>query len=240
MALIARLTWVAPAILLHLSSLPVHGQVFVNQSGYDLWSPKRFTASRAPEGSLFDIVRSPASSAPGLFQGRIQGGVGDFTAFNPQDTGGFRVLLEDGTTSVPFAIGPNWVAKSSAWLALDFMLDARCEVGCHASCMAGTLFRDAHQFSFEIPSLVKLYLANPALWSRVREGSSTGSLPEIVGLIEWAAGRIVSKGRGHTLFKAQLAYYLFAFPSLQPNASLAPYEKVRDYTFAKWRNNVRN
>ena len=216
------------------------GQVYVNQSGYDRGAPKRFTAPGVSNTTRFYVVRSSAPADTTPFAGWIRGELGDFTAFNPADTGEFFVRLSTGPQSVRFSIGPNWLTKSSAKLALDFLVDARCDIGCNASCLTGIMFRDDHQFSFEIPTLVNLFFSNPSLWTRYSTEIAPTNSPDIIDLIQWAANTIVTKNCEHTLLKAQLAYYLFAYPWMRPYASPATYQLVRDYAFARWQNDIRN
>ena len=78
----------APALL---------AQVLVNQSGYNTADSKRFTAPLAADGTPFSIITDPAGTV--VFTGTVNGGVGDFSAFQPAATGNFRVLLGTAPTS---------------------------------------------------------------------------------------------------------------------------------------------
>jgi hypothetical protein len=59
-------------------------QIAVNQVGYETAKPKRFTAPLSPDGTAFSIRAVGASEI--LVGGKIQNGVGDFSAFRPADS----------------------------------------------------------------------------------------------------------------------------------------------------------
>lgn len=139
----------------------------VNQSGYNLDWPKRFTVPTIPDGAEF--VVTPANSTQALFRGKVAKGIGDFTAFQPRaGTGEFvvRVLPAAGEPIVsdPFAIAPLWLERVALEPALRFWLDARGVVGSHASAFGGGAWRDGPYYTYDVPSLVLLYLANPAFF----------------------------------------------------------------------------
>jgi hypothetical protein len=136
--------------------------------------------------------------------------------------------------------------------AVDFMTDVRCFYGdlsvatfggTASDCLAGVGWRDSHQMSFELPAMIDLYLANPSAFENITDPDAvyTGvryplatDAPEIVRLISWGA-ELYLKGRvNHTLFKEQLAAFLYAYPSLSNWVPRALYEEVRDYLFPIW------
>lgn len=135
--------------------------VMVNQSGYNLEGPKRFTAPVCAAGTRF-IITTEGGSAP-LFSGQVREGVGDFSAFRPRNNAGPYVvrLPRSGDSSYPFAVAPGWLERAFSTPALDYMIDARSVVGTHPSAYGGCPWRDATYYSFEVPSLVMLYMANP-------------------------------------------------------------------------------
>ena len=149
--------------------------VFVNQSGYNFHGPKRFTAPKAVDGSGFQIKRT--SDQKILYSGTIIGQIGDFSEFTPVDYGPYIVQLQsDGKlgSSMPFNIGPYWIEKVSYQKAVDFMLDSRCWWGdardyaptdSQTFCTRGVAWRDGVQYSFEVSSLVMLYLSNPSAFN---------------------------------------------------------------------------
>lgn len=65
--------------------------IYLNQSGFNLGKPKRFTAPTLPEGTAF-VVR-PAKGGEVLFAGKLdKEHIGDFSAFNPDDAREFVVV----------------------------------------------------------------------------------------------------------------------------------------------------
>ena len=150
--------------------LPVNGDeanhsvrlpsVFVNQVGYDLDGAKRFTVPGAPDGAPFTI--RPASGGSDLFHGNIHGKIGDLTAFNPSAKNARYVIETSTGVSDSFAIGPKLFENACLRPALDFMIDDRSVVGTHPSAYGGCPWRDGTYYSYEIPSLVMLYLADSA------------------------------------------------------------------------------
>lgn len=229
--------------------------VFVNQSGYDLHRSKRFTAPKAKDDTPFIITTAESDQV--LFEGTVKDKVGDLTAFQPEHPGPYVVHVQDETSegiSVPFNISPNLIEKVSYQPAIDFMVDVRCWFGDsrnykptdeNADCPnLGVAWRDSHQFSFEIPSLLNLYFANPAAFSTermpvqgvylgVREELSENT-PEIIRLIYWAVDIYLRGQVNQTLLKEQLAYFLYAYPSLSEYIPKNVYTEARDYLFGIW------
>ena len=231
--------------------------VFVNQVGYDLNRPKRFTAPLATDGTPFRIVSSEDNTA--LFEGEIEGRVGDFTDFRPESSETYVVEVRgDSSTgrSVPFWVSPGLIERVSYPPAVNFMVDVRCWFGdsrayrpsdSSANCpYLGVAWRDSHQFSFEIPSLLNLYFANPAAFATDRmpvQGMYLGlseklptATPEIVRLIHWAVDIYLRGEVNHTLLKEQLAYFLYAYPHLEEYIPRSVYDEACDYLFTIWEN----
>ncbi|WP_164861718.1 golvesin C-terminal-like domain-containing protein, partial [Microbacterium sp. CPCC 204701] len=226
--------------------------VVVNQSGYDLGGPKRFTAPNALDGESFQIV--DASGAV-VHEGTVQGRIGDFTDFDPAETGPFRILVHGVAgegDSYEFGIGANWTERIGYDHAIAFMSDVRCFFGdltgkplngTHPHCMRGLGWRDSHQMSFELSSLVDLYLANPtpiaairmpeAVYEGLQYPTAEGS-PEIARLLAWGAEIYLRGQYDHVLVKEQLASFLWAYPELSEWIPRALYEDVRDYLFPIW------
>jgi hypothetical protein len=226
--------------------------VIINQTGYDLGGPKRFTAPNALDGERFQVVDADDTV---VFEGVVAGQVGDFGDFDPASTGPFRILLEgeagDGE-SYEFGIGANWTERVSYRNAIEFMVDARCFYGAlagqamngtDAACKAGLAWRDSHQMSFEIPTLVDLYFANPSAIGAIRvpDAVYTGldypvadGAPEIARLVAWAAEIYLRGQYDHTLVKEQLASFLWAYPAFSEWIPEQLYDDVRDYLFPIW------
>lgn len=234
---------------------PTDQPVFVNQSGYNLHWPKRFTAPRAGEGASFTIRRTTDSAV--VHRGTISGRVGDFSNFQPEGEGPYVITVrgEEGVGhSVPFKVGPHWMERVSYGPALDFMTDARCwwgdsrdyaptdeEPNCPSR---GVAWRDATQYSFEVPTLIWMYLSNPSAFSPDRmpvEGAYLGlredlppDTPEIVRLIYWGVDIYLRGNVDHALLKEQLAYFVYAYPHFSDYIPRDVYVEARDYLFDHW------
>lgn len=229
--------------------------VFVNQMGYDLNRPKRFTAPLAENQTQFVITKEEES----LYEGIIENHIGDFTSFQPADDPGPYIILvkgEETGRSIPFEIGPALIEKVSYQPAINFMVDVRCWFGDSrdysptdesADCPhAGVAWRDSHQFSFEIQSLLHLYFANPSAFTTDRmpvQGQYLGvreelpkNTPEIIRLIYWAVDIYLRGEVNHTLLKGQLAHFVYAWPWLSEYIPESVYVEARDYLFDIWEN----
>ena len=136
--------------------------VFVNQSGYNLSWPKRFTAPLVKDKASFVITEYNSDGV--LFKGKVEKGVGDFSDFKPAKRGIEYVVtvsggdLEPGLSD-PFQIEPDWMQQVSLEPALRFMQDARSVSGTHPSGFGGSPWRDGTYYSYELPSLVLMYLS---------------------------------------------------------------------------------
>ena len=235
--------------------------VLVNQVGYDLNRPKRFTAPLASDGTPFRVVNTEDEAS--LHKGVIQRNIGDFTDFRPDTWGTYQIVVEGEEhtgRSVPFWVSPGLIEQVSYQPAIDFMVDVRCWFGdsrsysptdSSANCPNyGVAWRDSHQFSFEIPSLLNLYFANPEAFSTERmpvQGLYLGvreelpdNTPEIVRLIYWAVDVYLRGQVNHTLLKEQLAYFLYAYPHLEEYIPRSVYDEARDYLFSIWGNEAIN
>ncbi len=141
--------------------------VFVNQSGYDLNGPKRFTAPLVEGEADFSVVEVKTNRA--VYQGRVYKGLGDFSDFQP-DNGEqeYCVVVSGGNLktgqSDPFVIRPFMMEQASLEPALRFMVDCRSVIGTHPSAYGGSPWRDGTYYSYEVPSLILMYLANPAFF----------------------------------------------------------------------------
>ncbi len=222
--------------------------VYLNQSGFNLGKPKRFTAPTVADGTRF-MVR-PAKGRAALAQGVLQDHKGDFSSFNP--TGDAEYVVEaGGLVSVPFRIGPFWLERVTYQGAVDFMIDSRHHVGNErAKCRGSFGWRDDHHFGWELNTLVPQYLSNPSAYERMphqvnyeapADKTLWGALdpyrddaPDIVKLIHWGADIIVTQKLGHEMLKSQLAYFLYAWPMLKPWLPEQNYRVVRDYAFKTW------
>lgn len=224
--------------------------LYVNQSGFNLGRPKRFTAPTLADGTAF-IVRK-AAGGKGLFEGVIKGNIGDFTAFDPEDHGQADYVVEaGGLCSVAFRIGRNWLERVSYQGMVDFMVDSRHYVGTYKKPCGGSFsWRDDHHFGWELTTLVPQYFSNPSaydrmprqityekptapgLWGKLEPYSEEA--PDMVKMIHWGADVIVTQGCTHEMLKAQLAYFLYAWPWMEKYLPEQNYQLVRDYAFKVW------
>ncbi len=227
--------------------------VILNQSGFNTDRPKRFTAPKAEDGARFAVVDESGAER---YTGEVTGGVGDFSAFRPAaGEGDYRVLVT-GTAgegeSAPFGIGPSWLERVSYENAVEFMSGSRCyfgdaaasDVGWHSPrCRWSVMWRDGDTYSFEVPTLIDLFSANPSAFEGMRledavyRGMSyelPADTPEVVRMIAWGVDRMLAHDVNHTLWKGQLAAFLRAYPDLAEWIPVEMYEDVRDYLFPLW------
>jgi hypothetical protein len=222
--------------------------LYLNQSGFNLGKPKRFTAPTLPDGTKFAVRPAKGGDAP--LEGVLQNHLGDFSAFNPTDAQDY-VVEAGGLRSVPFRVGPWWLERVTYQGAVDFMVDSRHYVGnSRAPCKGSYGWRDDHHFGWELHTLVPQWLSNPSAYERMprqikyeqpKDKKLWGKLepypenaPDLVKLIHWGADVIVTEELTHELIKAQLAYFLYAWPSLKAYLPEQNYRAVRDYAFAHW------
>ncbi len=224
--------------------------IYLNQSGFNTGKPKRFTAPTLADGTPF-AVRAADGGDP-LFEGKLRGNLGDFSTFNPTDRREY-VVEAGGSRSVPFRVGPWWLERVTYQGAVDFMVDSRHYVGNDRTpCQGSFGWRDDHHFGWELHTLVPQYISNPSAYDRLphqiryekpADAKLWGKLepyreeaPDIVKMIHWGADIIVSQRLTHEHLKAQLAYFLYAWPVLEPYLPRQNYDVVRAYTFGVWTN----
>ena len=138
-------------------------QIGVNQVGYLTGRPKRFTAPLTADGIEFKLREERDSEV--LYAGVIEGGVGDFTSFNPKNSDARYVIDLSGgelapNTSDPFLIRANLDQEQYWQAATDFLNDVRSVVGTHPSAYGGCGFRDGTYYDSIVSSLVLFYLAD--------------------------------------------------------------------------------
>ncbi|MGL1935065.1 MAG: hypothetical protein OCD01_08595 [Fibrobacterales bacterium] len=228
--------------------------IYINQSGYNLNKPKRFTAPTLPDGTSFSIKAVHSDDI--LYTGVINNNLGDFTSFNPINLieNIEYVIVADSITSFPFRIEAWWLERVSYQNSIDFMIDSRMWVGTFTEDPGGQNFgwRDDHHFGWELHVLVPQYVSNPDAYLRMpsqityvppTHSSLWGSLtaytedaPDIVKLIHWGADILVTQQRTHENLKAQLAYFLYAWPQLKQWLPEQNYQTVLDFTLSVWEN----
>lgn len=266
-------------------------QVALNQVGYRTSGPKRFTAPLSPDGSHFEIHAKDDSVI--LHRGVIEGGVGDFSAFRPNDPAARYVVevrggsLGDGKSG-PFMIREDFYQAEFWQSAVDFLIDSRSVVGTHPSAYGGCPWRDGTHYDAIVPSLVIFYLADSKRvdamprqidWEADKarvlsadfkfDAKTPGSegvmdavknyyaleapksdAPDVVKMIHWGAGfYLVNPAtkdpsgdpdgrRIHTQTVEQIAYVVWAWPTLKQWLPQSFYDKCRDFCFANWKKSL--
>ena len=143
-------------------------QIGLNQIGYLTARPKRFTAPLSADGTEFTVQAGDQIA----FKGKIENGIGDFSAFQPADSETrYTITLHGGdlknNTSEPFLIREN-LAQEQYWqAATDFLNDVRSVTGTHPSAYGGCAFRDGTYYDAIVPALVEFYLADQAFVERM-------------------------------------------------------------------------
>lgn len=228
-------------------------KILVNQSGYNLNRPKRFSAPEIKEKTPFVLVQQ--SDEKIVFTGSIENGTGDFSDFNPESEEEFIVIAND-YKSFPFRIGPNWLERVTYRNMVDFMIGARHYVGTTDLIRPLSFeWRDGDFFNWALQGMVALYLANPeafeqmektvsyvpnssfpseykGLWGALQPYSEDA--PDIIKLIHWDADVKISQGLEHEMQKAELAHFLYAWPYLKKWLPQQNFDIVYQYLNEKW------
>lgn len=227
--------------------------ILVNQSGYNLDQPKRFTAAHTPDGTPFIIQDIQTKQT--VFQGKVKDHIGDFTDFNPQSSNEFIIKI-DTTVSYPFRIAPFWLERVCYQNMIDFMIGARHYVGTTDKIRRLSFeWRDGGVFNWAMQSLVAQYLSNPIAYQRLEKkidyvnnaNFSTeyqgkwgklepykANAPDIVKLIHWDVDVKISQGLEHEHQKAELAHFLYAYPYLKEWLPQQNFDVVYEYVTSKW------
>jgi hypothetical protein len=236
-----------PPISADSSSSSVIPKIYLNQSGFNLGKPKRFTAPTLPDGTPFSI--HPSAGGDALFTGAIRANIGDFSAFDPEKPGEY-VVKAKGETSVPFSMDRWHFERVTYQASIDFMIDSRHYVGNHTKPCRGSFgWRDDHAFAWALRTLVPQLLSNPAAYERMPKQVSYASpqpglwgalepygkdAPDIVKLIHWGADVTVTQGTTHEFFKGELAYFLYAWPLLKEWLPQQNYDAVLKFVRENW------
>ncbi len=144
--------------------------IFLNQSGFNSNWPKRFTAPVSPDGSTFTVT--PLTDNRVLFTGTINGHVGDFTGFTPDDPMLQYVVHVDGGglspgSSDPFFVAPFFFQSITLEPALRFFVDDRSATGSWPGAFGCAPWRDSPFYAYSTASLVNLYLSNPSCFEQM-------------------------------------------------------------------------
>lgn len=224
-------------------------RIYVNQLGYDNGSAKRATAMNFSDGTPFYV--KDKESGKTLYEGHVAGFIADFSELDAPKGERIEAYLEiDGVKSYVFEIGRYLLAMKTTVPALKFMVETRQDYVLGGN--SGYGWRDSHQFSFELNSLVLQYMANPSLYNRITGGISDAKKtkidelkiqgedePDIVWLMRFAARQYMNYGKKqgkklHLLIKEQLAYYLYIYPEIRQWESPEFYEELRNYVLDTW------
>lgn len=222
-------------------------EIYLNQSGFNLGQPKRFTAPTLADGTPFSI--HPTKGGDSVYSGTIRENLGDFSEFNPTD-GGEYVVKAGEHTSVPFTVGLWQLERITYQNAVNFMIDSRHYVGNYTKPCRGSFgWRDDHAFGWALRTLVPQYLSNPAAYERMPKqiryevpgDKLWGALepypedaPDIVKLIHWGADVTVSQKTTHEFLKGELAYFLYAWPLLKEWLPQQNYDAVLKFVQDTW------
>lgn len=228
-------------------------KILVNQSGYNLNKPKRFTAPEIPDNTPF-FIRNVITQEK-VYQGIVENQIGDFTQFNPLSSEEYVVAI-DTFASYPFRIAPFWLERVTYQNMVDFMAGAKHYTGTTDEIRRlSWAWRDGDFFNWALQSLVAQYLSNPEAYKRMENkiayvpNSSfpleylgkwgalnpfDESAPDIVKLIHWDVDVKISQLLEHEHQKAELAHFLYAFPYLKQWLPQQNFDIVYTYTKEKW------
>lgn len=229
-------------------------RVLVNQSGYNSGESKRFTAPLAAEGTPFELVSALPEAV--VLSGTVSDGVGDFSVHQPTENGNYFIRMGSEHSHI-FGIGPNWMERVSYRRMIQFFIDSRSGYGDattwdleNGPFVTGIGWRDSHQFSFELRTLLQWYAANPDAFGIDRmpvEGTYPGlrhtlpeDTPEIVRLIHWGVDIYLRGEVNHTLLKEELAYFVYYYPLLSQWIPEELHQEAEDVLFSEWGNPARD
>ena len=165
----AAVSWDEAAVL-GVRRQPATLRVFVNQVGYDVGAPKRFTVQAnceaksgayeivAPDGS---VVRRGTLESKGRIIGAYHSDWGnlywrgDFTGFDTPGRYRIRATLDGlAGTSWPFAVGKSLIASRTTRLAYHFFYYQRCGMaipGYHGACHLDDAANETHTIQYHVP-----------------------------------------------------------------------------------------
>lgn len=217
---------------------------FVNQCGYDIDKSKRATFANGKRGSKFYLKKTEDDSI--VYEGRIYNQIADFSKYELE---GEYYLECEGIKSYNFKIGNKRLQDVSLSNSLLFMEMAR-QDAFDVGGSSGYAWRDGHQFSFELNTLVMQYMSNPSYYESLPRNVykvdkceypelRTQNEPNIIWLIKFGVTRYykwaTEKGvKLHAFIKGQLAYFLYLYPHITQYITQEFYETIRDFTISVW------
>lgn len=228
-------------------------EILINQSGYNLGQPKRFTVPKVANNVAFSIKNLTTQKV--VFKGTVNNNIGDFTNFNPETKDEFIITIND-FESYPFRIGPYWLERLSYQNAINFMAGARHYVGTTKKISKlSWAWRDGDFFNWALQGLVAQYLSNPEAYKNLQKNINYinnasfpkeykgfwGALkpykkdaPDIVKLIHWDVDVKISQALEHEHQKAELAHFLYAYPYLKEWLPQQNFDVVYNYLINVW------
>lgn len=223
---------------------PTNNSWYISQIGYDTDKPKVATLVNATDGTSFSVIS--ATSGETVYQGTISNNKADFSSVTTQ---GDYYLSSENRYSYVFTVGNNRIWQVTALPSLKFMEMSRqdaWDVGGNT----GYAWRDSHQFSFELNSLVMQYMSNPSYYEALPwnvynvEQTEYANLrsqdcPNIIWLMKFAIERYydwnINDGINlHALIKAQIAYFLYIYPYISQYVDSTWYATIRDWAINIW------
>ena len=222
--------------------------IYLNQVGFDNDKPKLFTATNFPDNSVFTVKK--VSDKAIVYSGVIKNQKGDFSSFkNTFDEEEEFYIVSEGVRSYNFKVKNNLINKVSLPISLKFMEQSRQDTFSNAN-TTGYAWRDGHQFSFELSSLVQQFMANPSYYDnstrdcyKVNECEYTElqsqNEPNIIWLMKFAVTRYYKWAtensiKLHAFIKGELAYFLYIYPYISNYISNDFYTTIRDFTISQW------
>ena len=194
--------------------------IYINQTGYDIDKSKRATITNVIENTPFYVKNSVDET---VYVGILQNQIADFSDIKTEGT--YHIEC-DGLTSYDFKIAKDRLISVGLKPALLFMEQSRQEQYCLGG-NTGYGWRDSHQFSFELNSLVMQYMSNPSYYNSLEknvykasecdfEELHTQTEPNLVWLIKYGALRYYDMATNqsvklHALIKGQLAWFLYGY-----------------------------
>ena len=135
--------------------------ILVNQIGYDNGTAMRASCPNVADGTEFQVVNAATKAV--VRTGTVEKGIADFTGLTADTDTTFYITCADKQQSYDFEIGTNLIQRRSMKQALAFMVQTRSDANVKGD--NSIVWRDSHQFSFELNGLVLQYMANPSVYT---------------------------------------------------------------------------
>lgn len=218
--------------------------IFVNQCFYDIGKPKRATCPNMSDGTPFFVVDTLTKK--NVFHGKCKDQVIDFSLMNIE---GLFYIECGGRKSYDFKVGNNALYEGQISQALSFMEQSRQDTF-DVGYSTGYAWRDSHQFSFEVQSLIDLYTSNKEYFDGLEwnvykaneceyQDLRVQKEPNIIWLIKFALKRyyewnVTSGVTLHALIKSQVADFLYHFDGLSEWFTEDYYSTIKNWLESIW------